>query len=398
MSYQLTTATKKLLALTHRIKAVCGGTSASKTISILMILIDKAQSNKNLRIDVMSESYPHLTDGAIKDFKSIMLDRGYWKDENWTKTPPVYTFETGSIIKFISIDNIGKAHGPRRDILFVNEGNHLDWEIILQLIQRTSGDIWIDWNPSNEFWYYTEIKGKMEHDFITLTYLDNEGLQPSIKEFIESRKENKRWWTVYGLGQLGEVEGKIYKDWQIIDSIPHEARLERRGIDFGYTNDPTAIVDIYKYNGGYIVDEVTYQKGLSNKQISDILTTKERVFTIADSAEPKSIDELCAYGHNVVGANKGADSVRQGIQIVQDQRVSVTSRSLNIIKEYRNYMWESDKNGKILNEPEGGFDHAMDAMRYAMSSYLPSSFFKEAKKVGFKYLNVPNKVEVTSYE
>ena len=192
-----------------------------------MILIDKAQSNQNLTIDIVSESFPHLEAGAIKDFKSIMIDRGYWDDNRWNETKHFYKFETGSVMKFISVDDFGKAHGPRRDILFINEGPNLDWIIVEQLIQRTSGDIWIDWNPSSEFWYYTEIKGKLDHDFITLTYLDNEGLPQTVKEFIESRKENKRWWTVYGLGQPGEVEGKIYKDWQIIDEIPHEARLER---------------------------------------------------------------------------------------------------------------------------------------------------------------------------
>lgn len=363
-----------------------------------MILIDKAQSNQNLTIDIVSESFPHLEAGAIKDFKSIMIDRGYWDDNRWNETKHFYKFETGSVMKFISVDDFGKAHGPRRDILFINEGPNLDWIIVEQLIQRTSGDIWIDWNPSSEFWYYTEIKGKLDHDFITLTYLDNEGLPQTVKEFIESRKENKRWWTVYGLGQLGEVEGKIYKDWQIIDEIPHEARLERRGMDFGYSNDPTAIVDIYKYNGGFILDEVTYQKGLSNKQIADILTSQEKILTIADSAEPKSIDELCSYGHNVIGAVKGADSIRQGIQVVQDQRISVTKRSLNIIKEYRNYMWKTDKNGKILNEPESGLDHAMDAIRYAMASFVPVSFYREQKKIGLLYLNNEPEPKPTSYE
>lgn len=396
--FQITTATKKLLALNKRIKCVCGGTSASKTISILMILIDKAQSNKNNTIDIVSESFPHLEAGAIKDFKSIMVDRGYWDENRWNETKHFYKFETGSVMKFISVDDFGKAHGPRRDHLFINEGPNLDWLIVEQLIQRTSGDIWIDWNPSSEFWYYTEIKGKLDHDFITLTYLDNEGLPQTVREFIESRKENKRWWTVYGLGQLGEVEGKIYKDWQIIDEIPHEARLERRGIDFGYSNDPTAIINIYKYNGGFILDEITYQKGLSNKQISDILLSQEKVLMIADSAEPKSIDELCSYGHNVIGAVKGADSIRQGIQVVQDQRMSMTKRSINLIKEYRNYMWKTDKNGKILNEPEGGLDHAMDALRYAMASYVPVSFYKEQKKVGLFYLNNEPEIKQTSYE
>lgn len=335
-----------------------------------MIFIDKAQSNKGRKIDIVSESFPHLEGGAIADFKKIMMGQNYWKDELWNATKHFYTFETGSVIQFISIDKIGKAHGPRRDDLFINEGQNIDWEIVVQLMQRTSGDIWIDWNPTNEFFYYTEIQGKMAHDFITLTYLDNEALQPSIREFIESRKDNKSWWTVYGLGQLGEVGGKIYRDWKIIDELPHEAEIVRRGLDFGYTNDPTALIDIYKYNGGYIWDETIYRKGLSNKQIADIIQNlpEPNTLIIADSAEPKSIDELRLYGLNVLPATKGPGSINQGIQFVQGKRISLTSRSVNTIKEYRNYLWRTDANGKIINIAEDGFNHSMDAGRYGMNN------------------------------
>lgn len=373
----VTTALNKLLQLKKRIKCVCGGTSASKTFSILMILIDKAQSNKNLKIEVVSESFPHLEGGAIADFKKILIERNYWKDNLWNGTKHYYTFETGSVIQFTSVDNIGKAHGPRRDILFVNEGQHLPWDIVLQLIQRTSGDIWIDWNPTVEFWYYTEIKGKIEHDFITLTYLDNEGLPATVKEFIESRKNNKRWWTVYGEGQLGEIEGKIYKDWNIIEEIPHEARLWRRGLDFGYSVDPTAIVDIYQYNGGYIIDEIVYKRGMSNKAIADLLLNQsEQVLTIADSSEPKSIDEIRSYDINIIGAKKGQGSVYQGIQFVQAQRISITQRSINTIKAYRNYLFMTDKDGKILNEPDDSnheWSNSMDAVRYGFNGVTENS-------------------------
>ena len=176
---------------------------------------------------------------------------------------------------------------------------------------------------------------------------------------------------MYGLGQLGEVEGKIYKDWAIIDEMPHEARLERYGMDFGYSNDPTAIIAIYKYNGGFILDEITYQKGLSNKQIADIFTNIDKSLVIADSAEPKSIDEIRSYGINILPATKGQGSVNQGIQYVQEQRISITSRSTNLIKEYRNYLWKTDRDGKILNVPEDMFNHAMDALRYGLDSYKP---------------------------
>lgn len=366
-NFQDTQATQKIFEMKKRLRAVCGGTSASKTISILIWLIDYAQSLPGKKLDVMSESYPHLEDGAIKDFKGIMMDRNYWNDKNWNETKHFYNFETGSVLKFISVDKLGKARGPRRDVLFINEANNIDYQIYDQLAVRTKDVIWLDWNPANEFWYYTEIQDKgVDHDFIILTYLDCLNvLPPSIVEAIESHKDDKNWWKVYGLGQLGELEGKIYKDWKIIDELPHEARLVRRGLDFGYTNDPSVAVDIYEYNNAYVLDEVFYQKGMLNKQIADTLKNHNpSILTKGDSAEPKSIDELKMYGINIIGSKKGPDSVRQGIQNVQSKRIFVTKRSVNVIKEYRNYLWKTDKNGKILNEPEHAFSHSMDAIRY----------------------------------
>lgn len=374
MSYRMTTATRKLLSLKKRIKVVAGGTSAGKTISILQILIDYAQSSENELISVVSESFPHLRRGAMRDFLNIMQEQGYFKDDRWSKTEYTYTFETGSKIEFFSADQPGKVRGPRRDVLFVNEANNIPYEAFDQLRIRTKKAIWLDYNPTSEFWYYTEIAPNYDHDFITLTYKDNEALDEQIIQDIEAHKHNKNWWLIYGLGQLGEAEGRIYKEWKIIDDIPHEARLERRGLDFGYSNDPSAIVDIYYYNGGYILDEQLYRKGLSNKQIADFINNLARPGTmvVADSAEPKSIDELRLYGLGVLPAQKGPGSITQGIQYVQDQRISVTKRSVNLIKEYRNYLWQTDKEGKIINVPEQGLDHLMDALRYGMESLRPS--------------------------
>ena len=373
--FEDTKATQIIFSLKKRIRAVCGGTSASKTISILVWCIDYAQSNKNKKIDIMSESYPHLEDGAIRDFKAIMIDRGYWKDSCWNETKHVYKFETGSVIKFVSIDKLGKAHGPRRDVLFMNEANNIDWSIYEQLEVRTREVIWLDWNPSSEYWYYDKIKDEVDHDFITLTYLDCINVLPkTIIDSIESKKSNKNWWLVYGLGQLGEIEGRIYTGWKIIDEIPHEARLERRGLDFGYSIDPTVALNLYSYNGGIIIDELVYQKGLSNKSIADLLSIDDKtVLTIADSAEPKSIDEIANYGVPIIGAEKGQGSVNQGIQYVQNQKISVTKRSLKTIKGYRNYMWMTDKKtGKIILIPDDKvheWSNPMDAARYGITSF-----------------------------
>lgn len=387
---QDTTATSKIFALKKRIRAVSGGTSASKTVSILVWLIDYCQTGQDREklCTVVSESFPHLEGGSILDFETIMKDRGYWKDSRWNKTKHTYVFETGNKLQFTSMDKYGKAHGPRRDVLFVNEANNLQHNIVDQLITRTREVVWLDWNPTNEFWFYTEMLGKRDDiDFITLTYLDNEALDLNTKQEIESHRGNKSWWTVYGEGKLGEVEGRIYTGWNIIQEIPFEARLEKYGLDFGYSIDPTVIIAVYYYNGSYILDEITYQKGLSNKTIADILNSQTRALVIADSAEPKSIDELISYGINVVGAVKGQGSVMQGIQYVQGQKISVTERSVRTIKAYRNYMMRKDLNGRFINEPDDTiheWSNPMDAIRYAIASTQKQAVWKPKDPGGVK--------------
>lgn len=366
-----TTATKKIFTLKKRIRAVSGGTSASKTISILVWLIDFSQqkfANEKLS-SVVSESYPHLEKGAMRDFINIMKDRGYWTDSRWNKTKHTYTFETGNILEFLSVDTYGKAHGPRRDNLFINEANNLSYQIADQLIARTRGVIWLDWNPTSEFWFYTDMLNLREDiDFITLTYKDNEALDEITIREIESHKHNRAWWQVYGLGQLGDLEGRIYREWSLIDEIPDTGKLVRYGLDFGYTNDPTASDAIYKYNDALIIDEAIHLKGLSNRQIAELFLNMPRALIVADSAEPKSIDEIKSYGLNIIPSQKGKGSILQGIQYVQDQKILITKRSINTLKEYRNYLWITDKEGRIVNEPSPIWNHHMDAIRYALES------------------------------
>lgn len=396
--YQTTNALTQILKLTKRIRALQGGTAAGKTIGILLDLIDLAQKDTAPTItSIVSESLPHLKKGAMRDFLDILKNHKYYKDSRWNRTDCIYTFETGSIMEFFGADQADKVRGPRRDRLFINEANNIPFETFEQLEVRTRESIFLDWNPTYEFWFYQEVLGKRNDiDYIILTYKDNEALDKSIVESIETRMSRKGWWKVYGEGQLGEVEGKIYTDWQIINEIPHEAKLERRGMDFGYSNDPTAIVDIYRHNNGFILDEVCYQKGLSNKQISDVIKNQEhsQILVIADSAEPKSIDEIKMFGINIFPSVKGGGSVNQGIQFVKDQRISVTKRSVNIIKEYRNYLWKTDKNGKVINEPEEGFNHCMDAIRYGLDSYKPRRDIKPKKP---KPILEGIKLRMTSY-
>lgn len=378
-----TTALKRIQGLKKRVRIVQGGTSASKTISILLYLIGYAQTDKTPTLtSVVSESVPHLKRGVIRDFKRILGEHGYWKEDRWNATDSIYTFETGSQIEFFSTDNGDKLRGARRDRTFMNEANNNTFDAFEQLEVRTKEFIIIDYNPTVEFWAHTDLVGKRDDvDFIILTYKDNEACPPEIVASIEQRMNRKAWWNVYGLGQLGEVEGRIYTGWNIIESVPFEAKLIRYGLDFGYTNDPSALVAIYSYNGGYILDEVMYLKGQSNKQISDvILSQDEHALVVADSSEPKSIDEIKSYGVSIVGAKKRKEVTGKqksynawAIEKVQDCKISITSRSVDTIKEYRSYLWMTDKNGKVLNEPEGGNDHALDAIKYGIISLIDAT-------------------------
>jgi phage terminase large subunit len=378
--FQKTRAYDKLLTLNKRIRGVCGGTSASKTISILLWLIDYCQTHSNKVVSVVSESMPHLKRGAIRDFVGIMETHGYMDYKQWNKTDYTYTFPKGTKLEFFSADQPGKVRGPRRDILFINEANNIPYETYDQLEVRTKDLIWLDWNPVSEFWWYTQVVPNQDVDFLTLTYLDNDGLDRKIIESIESRKSNKNWWKVYGLGQIGEVEGRIFTGWIDIDEVPEEARLKRYGLDFGYTNDPTAVVAVYKWNGGLVVEEVLYRKRMLNSSIAEFMKTQPEELIVADSAEPKSIDELAINGLDVIPSVKGAGSVLHGIQAIQNKTIYITKTSTALLKEYRGYLWMTDKNGKIINKPQDFDNHALDALRYAIADMYPIDEVEQVKE------------------
>jgi len=408
MPYIETTAATKIKHLTKRIRLIPGGTSASKTVSILLYLIALAQSDtKPTLTSVVSESFPHLKRGAIRDFLSIMQTptsdnstAAYFEPERWNKTDSIYTFPlrdpktgkmkdwTGSKIEFFSGDQPSKVRGPRRDRLFGNEVNNMPKETWDQLVLRTREFAIADWNPVSDFYMYEDYglddSGPVitstddRVDTLILTYKDNEALEPAIVEEIERRAaSNPSWGRVYAEGKRGEIEARIYKDWKIIDEIPHEARLERRGMDFGFTNDPTAIVDVYYYNGGWILDERLYRKGMLNSDIAAFVKNfaQPNTLIMADSADPGKIAELQALGVPLLGVTKKGGNnksyKRYSIENVQEKRISVTKRSVNLIKEYRQYLWLTDKDGKTTNEPEDGFDHALDATRYAFDGLRP---------------------------
>ena len=367
---QITTAQNKLKQLRKRVRIVQGGTSSSKTFTILPFLINYAIKNPNSEISVVAESIPHLKRGALKDFLKIMQWTGNYNDNNFNKSNHIYTFKNGSYIEFFSADQPDKLRGARRDILFINECNNVTFESYQQLAIRTKKFIYLDYNPTNEFWVHTELIGDENTDFVILTYKDNEALDPAIVKEIEKAKVKaetssywENWWNVYGLGQIGNLEGVIFNNWQQIDTIPDDARLIGYGLDFGYSNDPTAIVEVYTWNGQRILNEICYEKELSNSQISKRIVSAAPVY--CDSAEPKSISELKKLGLRAFGVKKGAGSINFGIQIMQANEYLVTSQSTNLISELRKYSWDKDKKtGTKVNKPIDDFNHAIDAVRY----------------------------------
>jgi len=375
--FQVTTAIRKLHKLKKRKKVVQGGTSAGKTFSILPILIDRAIRTPLLETSVVSESIPHLRRGAMKDFLKIMIETNRFNDAQWNRSLLKYTFKNGSYIEFFSVDQPDKLRGARRNCLYINEANNVPFEAYNQLAIRTSGDIWLDFNPTSRFWAHSEIVEKEDADYITLTYKDNEALPQTIIEDIELAKEKAKtsdywanWWKVYGLGQIGSLAGACIKNWKEIE-LPTEARLLCYGMDFGYTNDPTTLIGLYKYNNAYIFDEVIYKKGLLNSDISNILRTKEiSGYIYCDSAEPKSIAELKTYGHKAFPVKKGKDSIVFGINLINQNEIYITKRSVNLKKELANYTWQKDKEGNTINKPIDAFNHCIDASRYAITSEL----------------------------
>jgi len=367
--FQRTTAINKILALKKRIKIVQGGTSAGKTYGILPILIDRAAKTPNTEISVVSESIPHLRRGALRDFLKIMKSINRYVDERYNKTLLKYEFATGSFIEFFSADDSSKLRGGRRSILYINECNSVNFESFNELSIRTKDEVFLDYNPTAEFWVQTELEGQEDAEKIILTYKDNEALDKGIIDQIEKNIKKaatsnywKNWVRVYVDGEMGQLEGVVFSNWKPIDTIPNEARLIGIGVDFGYTNDPTSIIEVYKMNETRILNEVTYQTGLLNSDIAKILPRDVPVY--ADSAEPKSIADIQRYGITIKGVTKGRDSINYGIDVMQRENYLVTSQSTNLIKELRSYCWDTDKTGKRLNKPIDNFNHAIDAVRY----------------------------------
>lgn len=378
-----TTALNKIEATLYEptfYKVIQGGASAGKTFAIITLLVGYCQSYPDSLVTVVGLSYPHLEAGTIRDFIKIMKEVNAWEAERWNKSAKTYEFANGSVLEFKSIDRMS-ARGPRRDVLFVNEANGITFETFEELATRTKDFVIIDFNPSAKFWAHERLVEGLQRDttYITLTYEDNEALSAREVANIESHKprpgeEPSNWWVVYGLGQIGTLEGNVYSGWQEMprfdenSEICKNGKLVRYGLDFGFSNDESALVAVYEMpDGGLGLVELLYRRGLLGSQYGEVLKglgVDPNVLIVADAARPEIIAEIRGAGFRCIGADKNAGSVLRGIDRVAQRQIVYYGDNLK--REYLSYAWRKKRSGEILDEPEDGNDHLMDALRYAI--------------------------------
>jgi phage terminase large subunit len=360
---------------TAKIVVQQGGTRSGKTYNIILwIIFSYCQKNEGKIITICRKTYPALRGTVMRDFLTILKDHEIYSEEDHSKTASEYKLN-GNTIEFISLDMPQKIRGRKRDLLFANEANELNFEDWQQLLFRTNEKVIIDFNPSEEFhWIYDHVLPRKDVEFFQTTYKDNPFLGAEIKAEIERLKEiDENYWRVYGLGERGQAKSLVYT-FTTIKEIPKEAKLVSYGLDFGYSSDPTSLVRTYILGDDMYVDELLYRTGMTNQDIANemkVLGLDRSNEVFADSAEPKSIEEIYRMGWNVKPTIKG--SINIGIDIIRRYKLHATESSFNLIKELRNYKYIEDKNGQMTNKPVDNFNHALDALRYSVVNKISQS-------------------------
>lgn len=371
MTLQETTALRKIRALKKRIRIVQGGTSAGKTYDILLDELNEAIMQNGILTTIMSDTMPNLRHGAMRDFIKICHETNVWDVAEWNSTYSTLTLPNRSIIEFYSADS-EDALGARRDRLFINEANRITKEAFDQLEVRTEQKITLDFNPVNQFWAH-DLLTRPDVDFVKLNYLDNEALSDNIRNALELRKGDgtSNWWRVYGMGEIGSLEGNVYEGWIPVDDIPQTAVLKRYGVDFGFSNDPTAVVAVYEDEDEslYLKTELCDIKILTPVLIDKLKKLPDALF-VCDNARPEIIAEMQANGLRAIGSNKTAgekmNGKRYNIELVMRRKIHYLRTDTELEREYLTYAWRKKRTGEIIDEPQDGNDHIMDALAYAV--------------------------------
>lgn len=357
------------IKLAKTVLSLQGSARSAKTYTILIFLINYLNDHPGTRLSIVRKTLPALRGSVLIDFVEILITMGIWNSYNFNKTELIYRFANGSWVEFFSTDNEQKIRGRKRDILFCNEANeisYLEWQ---QLLMRTTKFSVLDYNPSfsEDHWIESVNQESSTHWFIS-TYLDNPFLERKIIDDIEKlRTANKSLWTVYGLGMRAVIEGRIFPSYQIVEMVPEFLRKHWVGMDFGYTNDPTAILHVAIDGMDLYMDEVCYKtRMLTNEIISTLKADCSRYKIISESADPRLVDEIYNAGLNIFAVEKGAGSVNAGLIKMQEYNIKITKRSFNIKKELENYVYQQDKEGRWLNEPVDAWNHAIDGCRYVI--------------------------------
>lgn len=365
-----------------------GGTRSSKTVSIvqqcvLWLITGQLTRNHYIPKGVWStvRKYSTTLDATvIRDFEEELNKHKIFDLVQHNKTKKTYKYQD-RLVEFIGADDEQKLRGAKRNILYCNEGNELEYKTeFFQLLMRTEDKVIIDFNPDDEnIWINTELEQKRYFDkndveIIVSTYKDNTFLPSSLISEIEYLQQtDPEFWKIYGLGEYGKVFGLIFENYNIVDNIPQDAKFIAYGQDFGFTNDPSALVGVWMQNGELWVKELIYQRGLTNQDLASKykeLGIYQGQYVVADSAEPKSIQELINLQFSVYPAEKGADSIKNSIDILKRYKLNITNDSTNLIKELRTYKWMLDKTGNSINKPIDYNNHAIDALRYVALNKL----------------------------
>lgn len=374
MAMRETTALRKINRMGARINIIQGGARAGKTVAMMIIICDLSFSAKGKTIHIVSDSYPNIENGAQKDWEDLLRTTN--REQYYKVNQVKHTWRnriTGTVIKFLACD-ADDALGAGKDYLFINEANRINFETFNQLELRTTERIWLDFNPANEFYAHTEIMAKRnDWEFLKLTYKDNEAIPPSVLASLLQRKGDgtSNWWRVYGEGEIGSLEGNVYQGWKAVDEIPEGYVLKRYGVDFGFSNDPTAVVAVYEAEDGSICldQKICAQNILTPKLIAELKTYPDALL-VCDNARPEIIAEMQANGLRAIGSNKTPgekmNGKRYNIELVMRRTISYTRRSTELEREFLTYAWRKKKTGEIIDEPKDGDDHCMDAIAYAI--------------------------------